>query len=213
MLISILNTSDKHPINEHLSRWICQNSIDHSISLCRSKAELVGGDLLFLVSCSEILGMNETSKFKKSLVIHASDLPVGRGWSPYVWEILNGSSSITVSLIEVAEKVDTGDIWAKVSIGIPKEALFDEINQLLFDAEIELMDYAVSNFETVTPMAQAKIKSSYWPKRVPNDSEIDIKKSIEQQFDLIRVCDFDRYPAFFYINGKKFKLKLEKMDE
>ena len=213
MLISILNTSDKHPINEHLSRWIYQNNSDHSISLCRSKAELVGGDLLFLVSCSEILGMNETSKFKKSLVIHASDLPVGRGWSPYVWEILNGSSSITVSLIEVAEKVDTGDIWRKVSIGIPQEALFDEINQLLFDAEIELMDYAVANFETVTPIPQAKTESSHWPKRVPNDSEIEIKKSIEQQFDLIRVCDVDRYPAFFYINGQKFKLKLEKMDE
>ena len=213
MLISILNTSDKHPINDHLSRWICLNNSDHSISLCRSKAELMGGDILFLVSCYEILGINETSKFKKSLVIHASDLPVGRGWSPYVWEILNGASKITVSLIEVAEKVDSGDIWKKVSINIPKEALFDEINELLFDAEIELMDYAVENFETVTPVPQANIESTHWQKRVPNDSEINIKKSFEQQFDLIRVCDFNRYPAFFYINGKKFKLKLEKMNE
>lgn len=213
MLISILNTSYTHPINQHLRRWIYKNKSDHSISLCRSKEDLVGGDILFLVSCSEILGVNETSKFKNSLVIHASDLPEGKGWSPHVWEILNGASNITVSLIEVGQKIDSGSIWKKVSVRIPKEALFDEINQLLFDTEIELMDFAVANLETVVPIPQADQNVTYWPKRVPSDSEIDINKSLREQFDLIRVCDVDRYPAFFYIRGQKFKLKLEKMDE
>lgn len=213
MLISILNTSDQHPINERLSQWISSRRDSHNITLCRSKDELMAGDILFLISCSEILKTEDLQNFKKALVIHASDLPYGRGWSPHIWEILNGASEITVSLIEVAEKVDTGDIWKKVKISIPKEALYDEINRILFDVEIELMDYAVKHFATVIPEPQPQVGSSYWSKRVPSDSEVDITKSIEQQFDLLRVCDFNRFPAFFYIHGRKFKLKLESMDE
>lgn len=209
MKITILNTSANHPVNDWLDRWISSNKNKHRIDLIRSKKELKRGDLLFLISCSEILSKNDLLKYKKALVIHASDLPEGRGWSPHIWEILNGSEQITLSLLEVDEEVDSGDIWKKLQVHIPKTALYNEINEIIFDAEVKLMDYAVEHYSTVVPTPQRDAKSSYWPKRKPEDSELDINKSIEEQFNLIRVCDSERFPAFFLKDGRKFKLKLE----
>ncbi len=213
MNITILNSSEEHPINSWLKGWVISNKDKHRIQLCRSKKELDGGDILFLISCLEIISEKERSKFKSTLVIHASDLPKGRGWSPHVWDIVSGAEKITLSLLEAEDKVDSGNIWKKININVPKLALYEDINKLIFDAEIELMNFAVENFHQIKPYKQSMISPTYWPKREPKDSEIDVYKSIDEQFDLIRVCDFDRFPAFFYKNGKKFKLKIEAINE
>jgi methionyl-tRNA formyltransferase len=212
--ITILNSSESHPINYWLKNWTEKNSKEHEINLVRTKEELDGGDILFLISCSEIIKAEDRAKYQRTLVIHASDLPKGRGWSPHVWEIVNGAKEITVTLLEASDKVDAGDIWQKVKVKIPETALYDEINGLLFTAELVLMDYAVENFATIKPEQQSlELETTYWPKRTPKDSELDIKKSIDEQFDLIRVCDPKRFPAFFYRNGKKYLLKIEAVDE
>jgi methionyl-tRNA formyltransferase len=117
-------------------------------------------------------------------------------------------------LLEAVDEVDSGDIWKKIKINIPKTALYNKINELIFDAELELMDYAVANFNKIKPKKQNNdINPTYWPKRKPKDSEIDIYKPIANQFDLIRICDPNRFPAFFYIDDKKFILKIEVADE
>ena len=213
MNITILNSSENHPINDALVSWIDRNLCNHHIQLVRSKSDLVGGDILFLISCAEVIGHDARAKFKKSLVIHASDLPLGRGWSPHIWEILHGATYLTISLLEAEDKVDTGDIWKKVRVNIPETAMWQEINQLIFEAELTLMDFAIGDNSKIVPYEQPDIKPSYWPKRRPEDSEIDICKSIDQQFNLLRVSDNERYPAFFYKNGRKFKLTMEPMNE
>ena len=80
-------------------------------------------------------------------------------------------------------------------------------------AELELMSFAVENFRNVEPQEQDGKGISFWPKRTPKDSEINSQQSIEEQFDLIRVCDPDRFPAYFYKGGKKYTLKVEAVDE
>ncbi len=212
MNISILITSEEHPVNSYIDEWVIKNN-DHKIDLVHSKKEITSGDILFLISCSEIISKKERKKYKKTLVIHASDLPVGRGWSPHVWEIINGATNITLSLLEAEDKVDTGDIWKKISVPIPKTALSDEINELIFIAELELMDFAITNFKTTNPEKQSNIDSNHWPKRSPKDSEIDINQTISEQFDLIRVCDSKRFPAFFYKDGVRFDITIEKNNE
>ena len=212
MNISILISSTENPVNIYIDKWVEKNK-NHQISIIHSKEELTSGDILFLISCSDIISKLERSKFMKTLVIHASDLPRGRGWSPHVWEIINGATDITLSLLEAEDKVDTGDIWKKTIVSIPKTALFDEINELIFNAELELMDFAIANYNTIKPKKQSNIDSTYWPKRSPKDSEIDVNKGISEQFDLIRICDPDRFPVFFYKNGERFNITIKKDNE
>lgn len=210
MDITILCSSVSHPVNDTLTEWMQNNREKHQIHLVHSVKDLTGGDLLFLISCAEIISKELRDKYQKTLIIHSSDLPQGRGWSPHIWGIIEGKTEIVSSLLEAEDKVDTGDIWKKIKVKIPKSCLSEEINQLLFDTLKQLMDFAVNNFSIIIPVAQ-KGQSSHYRKRTPEDSELDVDKTIKEQFDLLRVCDVDRFPAFFELYGCKYRIEITKL--
>lgn len=212
--ISIVISSSEHPINTPINSWIKQNSDKFELEVVRDPYKLEGGDICFLLSCSVIVPSEILKKYRKTLVIHASDLPLGRGWSPHIWQILNGEKDIVVSLIEASEKIDEGDIWNKLQLKVPNYFLYDQIISLMNHAHIDLINFAIENYETVMPIKQDdKIKPTYFPKRTPADSEISAYKSIEAQFDKMRVSDKNRFPSFFYLRGHKFKIILERYDD
>lgn len=214
MRISFLCSDQQHPVNEYLCKWIEQYRDKHQVELVRSKKELSGGDILFLISCAEIINSDDRAAYTSCLVLHASDLPIGRGWSPHIWQILEGKENITLSLLEAEDQVDSGHIWKKVNFRVSKDALWDEINRKLFESEIELIDFAVSEFERVIPTQQnIGIEPTYYPRRTPLDSRIDPELSLASQFNKIRVCDPKRFPAFFEMHGQKYKITLEKVSE
>lgn len=214
MRISLLCSDEQHPVNEHLKRWMAAQQGTHQVELARKKSELSGGDILFLVSCSEIVGAADRAAYRATLVLHASDLPRGRGWSPHIWQLIDRADEIALSLLEAEDKVDSGRIWKKLKFPVPKHELWDEINTRLFEAEIELIDFAVSKFGQVRPTAQEGTNEAfYYARRTPADSKIDPTQSIASQFDRIRVCDPNRFPAFFELHGTKYKLILEKLDD
>ena len=212
MNISILCTDRLHPVIERLNDWVKSMIVkQHIVSLVFDKSDLLGGDILFLVSCGQMVGDNERAKYKSTLVLHASDLPKRRGWSPHIWSILDGENEITVSLLEATEPVDTGLIWLKKSFLLEGHELLDEINKKLFDAELFLMTCAVNHFKDIRPRKQTGEAGSYMKKRTPADSEIDPQKSILEQFNLLRIVDSERYPAFFYHQGYKYQINIEKV--
>lgn len=214
MRIAILCSDQAHPVYAYLERWKVDAQVSHDINLVNRVQELQSGDMLFLVSCAEIVTQEVRAKFGVTLVLHASDLPRGRGWSPHIWELSKGAQHITLSLLEAEDKVDSGRIWRKLQIPVPANALWDEINELLFSAELELIDYAVANAARVEPQEQPLGGDTpHYPRRTPNDSRIDPARSIAEQFDLIRTCDPNRFPAFFDHLGCRYILKVEKANE
>ncbi len=214
MKITLLCSDPNHPVNSYLLPWVQAQIGRHEVDLVRRKSELKGGDILFLISCSELIHASDRANYQASLILHASDLPKGRGWSPHIWQLVQGADLITLSMLEAENKVDSGKIWMQTCIDIPKHALWDEINHLLFTAEVQLIDYAVQHFGRVSPKDQTDAEqASYFRKRSPQDSQIDVNKSIAEQFDLIRVCDPNRFPAYFEYLGHRYFLKLEKSNE
>lgn len=213
MKITFLCSDASHPVYKYLLEWAELNKAKNQIKIVHSKKDLQGGDLLIMISCSEIITSRERSLYAKSLVLHASDLPRGRGWSPHIWEIMNGAQKLTVSLIEAEDLVDSGSIWHQIQIEIPKDALWDEINHRLFEAELLLIDFAVRDFSTIAPKKQnSDIPPTYYKRRGPNDSEINPELSISSQFNKIRVCDPKRFPAYFFLHGSKYIISLKKSE-
>jgi methionyl-tRNA formyltransferase len=211
MEISILCTDPSHPVVKSLQVWIADmTSKGHFVSFLHDKNGLQGGDILFLVSCSQLIRDAERRKYKAALVLHASDLPQGRGWSPHVWSILSGANRVVVSLLEADDPVDTGAIWLKTEFKLEGHELLPEINEKLFAAEMLLMTQAVEQFEQIRPVGQMGDPGPYLPKRSPADSRLDPNKTIAEQFNLLRVIDSQRYPAFFDFRGKRYVLKIEK---
>ncbi len=212
MKITLLCSDLNHPVNRYLLGWIAAQKSEHEISLVRSKRELTGGHILFLISCSEIIDSSVRAAYDVSLVLHAGALPQGRGWSPHIWLIIGGAEQIVLSLLEAEDAVDSGRLWHQITFPVPKHALWNEINEQLFSAELALLDYAVEQYGKVTPIPQrTDIEPTYYSKRSPIDSRIDPLASIASQFDKIRVCDPVRFPAYFELHGCTYKFTLEKI--
>lgn len=210
MQIDFICTDPKHPINPVLCDWLEKSSNTHILRLSRKKSELTGGDILFLISCHEYIGLEIRQCYRNTLILHASELPIGRGWSPHVWTILNGGKEIVVTLLEAEDKIDSGDIWAQRRIMLEGHELSDEINELLFQAEIELIEYAIDNYTDIKKRSQNDSQATYFKRRTPLDSRIHPEKNIASQFDLLRVVDNERYPAFFDFRGHRYYLKIYK---
>tara|TARA_B100000378_G_scaffold230098_1_gene194908 strand:+ start:862 stop:1494 length:633 start_codon:yes stop_codon:yes gene_type:complete len=209
MKISILCSSKTHPIYPSLKKWI-KKQRTHNIKLLTDITKIRSGDILFLISFDKIVKSEIRSKFKKTLVIHASDLPAGRGWSPHIWQILDGKNKITVTLFEATDKIDSGNVCKKISFNLEGHELFDEINSKLFSTELKLMNFTIKNFKKLPSIPQSNTKTSVYPKRNPDDSELDPQKTIAEQFNLIRIADENRYPCFFYFKGQRYKLSIRK---
>lgn len=214
MRISVLCTDPQHPVMAALRGWATgMGALGHEVRLLHDKQDLAGGDLLFLVSCAQIVGAAERRKFRAALVLHASDLPRGRGWSPHVWSILEGADRITVCLLEAAEPVDSGRVWFRTGFALEGHELLPEIHARLFAAELELMSRAVREFGSVVPAEQQGDPGPRRPRRTPAHSRLDAHKTIAEQFDLLRVVDNRRYPAFFDYRGKRYRLTIDKVDD
>jgi len=201
-----------HPINPLLLNL--KSKSEHTVDIVRNKNQLTEGDFLFLISCSEYIDSKLFNTYDNCIVLHASDLPKGRGWSPHIWGLLEGAEYITVSAIDAAVKLDCGDIWFQKSIKIPRHSLWDEINLILFNAEIEIITYIIENHGAIIKKPQdSRVDPTYFRRRNPEDSEINPYQSIQSQFDIIRVADPNRYPAYFKYIGHEYKIILEKINE
>lgn len=214
MRISLLCSDLRHPVVPTLRQW--QDSmrrVGHEVALLFSKGDLTDGDILFLVSCSEIITSRERAKYRAVLVLHASDLPQGKGWSPHIWSVIGGASEITLCLLEAADPVDSGRVWLKTRFALEGHELLPEINEKLFQAEAQLMSEAVQRLSEIRPRDQDGDRESYCRRRTPADSRLDVNKPLAEQFDLLRVVDNERFPAFFEYRGKRYIIKIEKAED
>src|SRR5512134_780920 len=100
--------------------------VGHEVALLFSRRDLTDGDILFLVSCSEIITSRERERYRAVLVLHASDLPQGKGWSPHIWSVIGGASEITLCLLEAADPVDSGRVWLKTRFALEGHELLPE---------------------------------------------------------------------------------------
>lgn len=208
MLIQILVDNPKSwviPYAQELMSILAKKTFE--VKLIHSHNEIAKGDILILLSCERIL--KNLSLNKHNLVVHPSNLPQGKGWSPLTWQILEGKNEIPITLFEATEKVDSGGIYLKDMIYLEGHELVDEVREKQGKKTIELILKFIDNYPN-NPIIAQQGESSYYPKRSPQDSELDIFKTIDEQFNLLRVCDNDRYPAFFVRNGIKYILRIEK---
>ena len=146
--------------------------------------EAIGsGWILFLLSCSKKL--ENLDLFTHNIVIHASDLPIGRGWSPITWQILEGKNSIPISVFEANEGIDSGPIYFKDKVTLEGHELIDEIRGIVA-SKIEqlILKFINQNPKISNPQ---KGEPTYYSRRVPLESKLDINHSIKQQFNLLRV--------------------------
>ena len=181
--------------------------LGHNVNFVQDHKKIIKGDMLFIMGAKTILNKEHLSLNKNNLVIHPSKLPGGRGSAALIWKILEGENKVYLTLFEANEKVDRGDIYIQESIKFEGFELSDEIRHKQALKHIEMILKYVKNHKNLKKQKQQG-KSSFYPKRKPKDSELDIDKSIREQFNLLRVVDNKRYPAFFILHDQKYTIKI-----
>ncbi len=111
-----------------------------------------------------------------SLNIHHSLLPKYRGPSPAPFAILNGDAISGVSIIKVAEKVDTGEILAQQSYELRRDettdSLLTSLNQLGAELLLKVINSYIEN--SAKPVPQDESRSSYTKRFTRQDGYFDI---------------------------------------
>ena len=183
----------------------------HKLNLVTDQKELVKGDIAVFISCNNLVKNEYLVLNKSNVVCHPSNLPKGRGFSPIAWEILNNSEKLTFTLFEANEKVDDGEIYYKKEIELLGTELNDDLRSIQAEITFELILKYINEYPKINGSKQVG-EATYYRKRNKNDSELDINKSIMEQFNILRIADNLNYPAHFFFKNQKYILKIEKED-
>ncbi len=175
--------------------------------LRRTAAAIQPGEIVFLLGCTLMINSQVLSLNRRNLVVHESDLPEGRGFAPMTWQVLEGATSIPICLLEATDRADAGDVFAREEIRLLGTELCDELREKQGRATLDIcLNYLRSDNEPV-PVPQSGSPTD-WPRRRPADSRLDADRSIAEQFELLRVCDNRRYPAWFEFRGRRYEFQI-----
>jgi len=181
----------------------------NSIELIFSEKKIKKGDILVILSWEKILSKKILNFHKNNLIVHESTLPKGRGWSPLTWQILEGKNMIPITLFEASEDLDAGPIYFQSIISFKGNELIDELRKQQGESTIGLIIKFFENYPNIISKKQ-KGKPTFYKKRNPENSKVNINKSVKQLFNQFRVADNNKYPVFFQYRGCKYILKIYK---
>ncbi len=87
--------------------------------------------------------------------------------------------------------------------------MFNEVRNLQALKFLKIIKKFLLKFPKIKSINQVG-KGTFNKKRGPEKSELNINKSIKEQFNHLRINDNEIYPSFFNYRGKKYIIKIYK---
>ncbi|MCD9023258.1 methionyl-tRNA formyltransferase [Cohnella silvisoli] len=139
--------------------------------------------------------------------VHGSLLPRYRGGAPIQRSIINGETVTGVTLMYMAEGLDTGDMIAKVEVPITDEdsagSMFNKLSDAGSNLLLEWLPRLVEGTAGRTP--QANDEATYAPNLTREDEKLDWRQSSRQLFNRVRGLN-PMAGGFTYLDGEVFKV-------
>lgn len=209
--LGFLVDSSNNWIGDNLKEFI-KKSISKKkflVKIDTNELKLINFDIVFILNYSKIIKESILNNYKIPLIIHASDLPKGRGFAPMIWQILNNKNEITISLFKASKNFDEGNIIYKTKLKFDGTELYNELREKLSKKMFDLISLFLKKYPKIKYYKQ-KGEPTYFKKRTPSNSELNMNKSIKSQFNLLRVCNNELWPAFFKYKSNTYIIKIKK---
>lgn len=120
--------------------------------------------------------------------IHASILPKYRGAAPIHWAVINGEKETGITIMQMDEGMDTGDILLIGKIDIPEDAhtgeMFERLATLGGKLLIEALDQIKE--DNIVPIKQNNNEATYAPMLTKDDELIQWNMSARNLHNKIR---------------------------
>ncbi len=142
--------------------------------------------------------------------VHASLLPKYRGAAPIQRCILEGETETGVTIMQMAEGLDTGDMLVKGSLTIGENETASELHDRLSELGAKLIVEALQGIKdgTITPEQQDDSKSCYAAMITKDMSALDFTKpAIELHRTICALTGFTT------MEGKRFKVFRSKLSD
>lgn len=177
--------------------------------LIKTNINNIKNKIVFVLSYTRILPISFLNSNILVLIVHPSKLPNDKGFAPVQNQILRKKNKIYNTIIKATEKVDAGPIILQSSFTLKGNELSEEIRFRQAESIFKLITKFLKQYPKIKFKKQ-KGKSFFNKKRSRKDSKLNINKNIRSQFNLLRICDNEKYPAFFYYKKTKYILKIYK---
>ncbi len=144
---------------------------------------------------------------KGCINVHSSLLPKYRGAAPIHWAILNGERETGVTIMDIAEALDAGDILSQSATPIDPDETVETLHDRLAEMGADLLSETVKAIEagTVRRIPQDDSQSTYAPMLSRELSPMDWSRSAKQLHDQVR--GLTPWPACSVeIGGQSFKV-------
>ena len=139
------------------------------------------------------------------LNLHASLLPRWRGAAPIQRAIEAGDAKSGVTVMQVAEGLDTGDMLLKGEVEITSSTTGGELHDKLALQGAELISRVLSDIKSFVPQPQPQDGACYAAKIDKAECKLDFNQKADVLCRKIRA--FNPYPAmFFEYGGERFKV-------
>tara|TARA_B100001121_G_C18567008_1_gene563179 strand:+ start:136 stop:777 length:642 start_codon:yes stop_codon:yes gene_type:complete len=186
--------------------------LGHEVGIYENELDMPSADISVFISCTKLVSADGLKKSNSNIICHPSDLPKGRGFAPMAWDILEGENKITFTLFEADIEADRGFIYDKKIVNLSGTELSDDLRKIQADTTFDMVLNYISKYPKNKSFAQEG-EGSWYRKRTPQDSELDINKTIKEQINLLRIVDNDLYPAFFFYKDEKFVITIRKEND
>ncbi|WP_138159234.1 methionyl-tRNA formyltransferase [Peptoniphilus catoniae] len=165
-------------------------------------------DLFIVVAFGKILSKKALEVPKYSINIHASLLPKLRGAAPINRAILEGYDKSGISIMKMAEGLDTGDVAMVKEVTIEDKSA-DELSQELSNLGADMIVDFVERFKEnkLEFSKQDDSKATYAEKISKEDGYIDFNKDTAKDIERILRAMPERYSISTSYKGERFKIK------
>ena len=168
----------------------------------------IGADLVIVVAYGQIIPKEFLSLPKKGFInIHASILPNWRGAAPIQRSIMNLDTETGVSIMKIAEKLDTGPVCNTYKINLENNLnaleIGEKLSSLAADKILENIDDILD--DKAKFVEQDHSKATYASKIQKSEGKIDWSEAAQKIIGKINGL----YPspgAFFEHNGERYKI-------
>ena len=168
----------------------------------------IDADLVIVVAYGQIIPKEFLSLPKKGFInIHASILPNWRGAAPIQRSIMNLDTETGVSIMKIAEKLDTGPVCNTYKINLENNLnaleIGEKLSSLAADKILENIDDILD--DKAKFVEQDHSKATYASKIQKSEGKIDWSEAAQKIIGKINGL----YPspgAFFEHNGERYKI-------
>lgn len=187
------------------------NELGYVTSLYHNSRSVPELDVCFLLSCTKIVKKEFLSLHKHNIVVHASDLPKGKGFTPMKWQILEGCNDVPLTLFEAVEACDAGPYYFKDYVHYEGYEMLEQLQKMMAQKIIEMCTRFVIDYENMVAKRQVG-ESTYYSRFTKEDDCLDVNKTLADHFNHFRIADNERFPLSFEYKGHKFNIVVSPKD-